>query len=70
MYSNWKWFNIYRRAIEIFFTLNVVFSVLNKIKKKPLISPEIIGYLFWLSLGLYLGFNLCRIAYSKALKNK
>jgi hypothetical protein len=64
----WKRFLICQNGLSIFFILNIFFSILNKKLSKPLIPIEITDYLFWLSLGLYLGFILCRHEYSTVMK--
>jgi len=65
MDNKWKTFNFYQRAVEFFFITIMGIAATDKLIKNPFISFDIIGYLFWLSLGIYLGFILCRTVYPK-----
>jgi len=49
---------IFHRIFLFFFGFNIVFYIVNDafLKKIPL---EIVGYSFFLSLGLYVGFHVC-----------
>jgi hypothetical protein len=55
----WKRIKIYYWAIVGYLILNVLFYIVNKELNYSVIPEDIGGYLFWLSLGLYLGFELC-----------
>ena len=68
MNRNWRAFNIYEGSTAIFFMFSAVLYVVNLKLNKPVVPIEIGGYIFWLSLGLYLGFRLCKKAYTNALK--
>ena len=56
----WKRLNIYEGIITIKFICILVFYILNQDFFNYIISKDIAGYLFWLSLGLCLGFWLCK----------
>jgi hypothetical protein len=68
MDKNWRVFKIYQSVIELFFAFCMVLAATVKIVKKTLLPPNIVGYLFWFSLGIYLGFQLCKYIYNKELK--
>ena len=63
-------FTIYQRSIEIFFMLNLCLHPINKELLHEVIPFEIIGYSFWLSLGLYIGFMACKSAITKIYKEQ
>ena len=63
-------FNIYEKCFAIFFMLNIFLDVLNKMLLSSAIPSEVVGYSFWLSLGLYLGFRLCKYEYGRMLKKQ
>jgi hypothetical protein len=66
--DRWKRFDLYQKALNLLFIINLVFAIIEKKLSKPMIPPEVIGYSFWLSLGLYLGFNLCKYEFSRVFK--
>lgn len=64
----WTRFNNYEKSLAAFFMLNIFLDVVNKKLLGSAIPAEIVSYIFWLSLGLYLGFRLCKYEYSNAIK--
>jgi len=66
----WKRFNTYEKSLAAFFVINIFLDVINKYILKSIIPKEIIGYLFWLSMGLYLGFRLCKYEYLRVYKKQ
>ena len=64
----WTRFNNYEKCLAAFFMLNIFLDVINKKLLGSAIPKEIISYLFWLSLGLYLGFRLCKYEYNNVIK--
>lgn len=64
----WTRFSIYEKSLAAFFMLNLFLDVINKKLLGSAIPAEVVSYLFWLGLGLYLGFRLCKYEYSKAIK--
>ena len=64
----WKRFNNYEKTLAAFFVINVFLDVINKKLLNSIIPIEIVGYSFWLSLGLYLGFRLCKYEYGRITK--
>lgn len=67
--NNWKRFNVFQQSLAAFFILCLFLDIINSKILNSAISNEIIGYLFWLSLGMFLGFKLCKNEYSRILKN-
>ncbi len=65
MKNDWKRFNNYEKSITAFFMLNIFLDVVNKKLLNSIIPVEIIGYLFWLSLGLFLGFRWCKYEFTR-----
>jgi hypothetical protein len=65
----WKRSYIYEGVISINFLLNLVFYIVNEDYFQYVIPKEIAGYMFWLSLGLYLGFQLCKYEFRRVWKN-
>ena len=59
----WKRFSNYEKTITGFFMINIVFDIINKKLLESRVPTEIVGYMFWLSLGLFLGFRLCKYEY-------
>jgi hypothetical protein len=66
--NSWKRFAIYQKILAIFFIFNLLLTIVSKKLSTPIIPFNISTYLFWLSLGLYLGFQLCKHEYSNAMK--
>lgn len=66
----WKQFNIYEKGLALFFMINIVFDFINKKLLNSVVPKEIVGFMFWLSLGLYLGFQLCKYEYKRVLKKQ
>lgn len=64
--KKWARFKKYENCLAIFFMANIILDLINKKFLKLIIPPEIVGYLFWLSLGLYFGFRLCKYEYNRA----
>jgi hypothetical protein len=64
----WKRFNIYQQGLAALFIVALFLDVINKKVLNSAIPVEIVGYLFWLSLGLFLGFKLCKYEYIRALR--
>jgi len=67
--SHWKRFSFYERGLTFFFMINIFLDVINDKLLDSVIPGEIVGYLFWLSLGLYLGFRLCKYEYGNVIKD-
>lgn len=68
MKNQWKQFSNLEKSIGIFLIINLFLDLINKYFLKSTIPNEIIGYSFWLSLGLFLGFKSCKFYFSKAIK--
>ncbi len=66
--NSWKRFSFYDKLLALFLMINIFLDVINTELLNSAIPSEIVGYLFWLSLGLYLGFSLCKYEYSRTLK--
>lgn len=65
----WKRFVIYERVIYYFLICNLIFIIINRELLKFKLPEFIQGYLFFFSLGLYIGFILCKDEYKRAIKN-
>ena len=65
----WKRLQIYERLVTAFFLLNIAFYILNKDFFNYIVPKDIEGYMFWISLGLYLGFQLCKYEYKRVWNN-
>ena len=63
--KDWKRFNYYEKCLAIFFIFNIIFYILNEDFLVYIVPKDISGYMFWLSLGLYLGFQLCKYEYKR-----
>lgn len=64
----WKRLNMYEGIIAVNFILNIVIYILNEDFFRYAIPKEIASYIFWLSLGLYLGFQWCKYEVKRVLK--
>lgn len=65
--SEWRRFSIYETILLIFSILNIVFACVNT-KQLGFEIPEYLkGYIFCLSVGLYLGFMLCKNEYKRVI---
>ena len=50
---------VYQKIITYFFIFNIIFYIINDAFFRNAIPLEIIGYMFFLSLGIYIGFHVC-----------
>ena len=66
--SHWKRFWNYEKAVLAFLAIGFLSEPINKELLNASIPTAITAFLFWLSLGLYLGFILCKHEYHRALK--
>lgn len=66
--KNWKTFRTYEAVITFFLIANLAFFTINRKLDNPIMPTEFAGYIFWLSLGLYLGFKLCKEAFRGVIK--
>jgi len=57
-----KRLNFYERVVWMFLLFNVVFQPINEDYLDYMIPKNIIGYTYWLSIGLFLGFQLFKNA--------
>jgi len=70
MKNDWNRFVIIEKIIAMFFISNLFLDVLNNKILNSIIPTKIIGFLFFLSLGLFLGFKLCKYEYGRTLKKQ
>lgn len=63
----WRRFNIYQWIIGVNFLFNIIFYPLNEDYFK-IIPKDIAGYMFWSSLGLWLGFELCKYEFKRLIR--
>lgn len=68
MKNNWKRFSVIENILMVFFSINILLNSINNYLFNKAIPVEIVHYLFWLSLGLFIGFKLCK--YEIRLINK
>ena len=66
----WRQFNVYEKGLALFFMINIFFDVINTKFLNSIVPVKIVGYMFWLSLGLYLGFRLCKYEFRRVLKKQ
>lgn len=64
----WKRFIIYERIVSYNFLLNIGFYIANKELLNNIVPNEIEVALFFLSLGIYLGFQLCKFESNRVWK--
>ena len=57
-----------RNSLMWVLVINLIISILLTSVGQEIIVSEFISYYFWLSLGLYLGFQLCKYECKKLLK--
>lgn len=50
--------NLYNRIIWGFLLFNIAFHPVNEDFLEYLIPKDIMGYSYWLSIGIFIGFNL------------
>lgn len=58
--KKWHQISLFNKVVSVFLILNIVLKIINDKLLNQSIPEDIIGYLFWLSLGIYLGFQLCK----------
>lgn len=66
----WQKFNIYEKISITFFILNIFFYILNEDYLLYAIPKQISGYLFWLSLGLFLGFQVSKNEFARVMRKQ
>ncbi len=62
-------FNLYENIIAVLFMIGIVLDVINKKVLKNLIPEEIVGYFFWFTLGLFLGYKICKQGMKTKINN-
>jgi len=65
----WKLYKRIELILYVFFAINFIFCNWNNFNSKPVIPKEIGGYFFWLSLGLIMGFSICKYETNRVLRN-
>jgi hypothetical protein len=48
----------FKNAVLLFFILNLLFDLINEKILNSFFSKELVSYMFWLSIGLLLGYRL------------
>jgi hypothetical protein len=66
----WKRFNIFQQLLAVFFIIGLFLDSINIKVFNSAIPSEIVDYFFWLSLGLFLGFRICKYEYNQALRKQ
>lgn len=67
--SVWKRLLFYEKAISYFFVANLIFIIVNQ-EFQLRFPRDIQSGLFFLSLGLYLGFLICKNEYTRSQKKR
>jgi len=65
--TSYKRLLLVEKGISIFFLLNLAIIILGKNVLLSVFPLDVRNYFFWLSMGLYLGFLLCKNEYKKIL---
>lgn len=66
--QHWYKFSLLEKGVLV---LLMVLTILNIIVQKILVPDllnDVLTYMFFLSLGLYLGFRLCKTEYTRMIK--
>ena len=66
----WERFKIYEKCIVVFLLCNIIVLIFNDSIFSRWIPKRIEEFSFWLSLGLYLGFQICGYEIKRVMKNK
>jgi hypothetical protein len=66
--NKWKRLLIYEWVTIFIFLSSLFLFILNKDYIKSMVLEQLFGYLFWLSLGLYLGFQWCKKEFVRIIK--
>jgi cadmium resistance protein CadD (predicted permease) len=64
----WKRLNIYEGMVYLSFICIMLLCIVNQEFLNYIVPKDIAGYLFWLSLGLLLGFQLCKYEMKRVWK--
>lgn len=67
--NSWKRFQLIEILITVSFIINLLFGIVNSIFLKLAVPNELQLFSFAITLGLYLGFAVCKREYYNA-KNK
>jgi len=57
---NWKRFTYFNVGVILFFAGCGILYFVNEKLSTPILPQVVIGYFFWLGLGMVIGFSLCR----------
>ena len=66
--DGWNRFIYVERALLVFFIGSIAFRIINTELLNSFFSKTTQSNVFWSSLGLYAGFNICKYEYHRALK--
>lgn len=66
--NQWTRFVFVERTLLVFFLGSIAFRIINTELLHSYFSETTQSRAFWLSLGLYAGFNICKYEYHRALK--
>lgn len=61
----WKRLKIFEAIVSGNFLFSLFLYIVNEDYLEYAIPKDIAGYIFWLSLGLYLGFRLCKYEFKR-----
>ncbi len=68
MKTYWRRFSFFDKTIAFYFISNLLLYTLSREFSNFPIPKRIVEYSFWLSLGLLIGFKLCKHEFNRALK--
>lgn len=64
----WKIFAIFDRSISMLFAIGILLPIINKEILNSFIPNEIVNCCFCFTLGLYIGFQICKYEYRKVMR--
>lgn len=70
MNSILKEVNIVEIVLGVYLFANVIFYPINGDELDYLVPEEIVIYSYWLSVGLFVGFKVCRYQMTRILKKR
>ena len=65
--SIWKRFFVLQTGLIIFSILNIIFTCISNKQLRIEFPGNLRGYLFFLSIGLYFGFLICKKEYERVI---
>lgn len=63
--KNWKRFSIIDKGFALLFILSIILNSFCTELIESDLANTIFSYMFWLSMGLFIGFQLCKHEYRR-----